>query len=286
MPSIASIRASVETKLSETLRKQEEVSSALAFCVSRLTELPLEIQEIQRTHGQPDVVASLQDDLARFGVMVERAKVQLAECAEFVSWLQSSLSDVELSQIRADNALSKVAMMGRCGDVQEMLDVGARVTSTYEGKTALHFAAWKGHDQVAKLLLANDSDVNARDADGGYTPLHFACLTNVSEEVVARLLRAGANDLALTVCGRTAESLLGFGHEGARFLLHRVAERRRWAWVDLVRKRADAEEYLAGRSVRPRRSGRLAEGRAIKAVKFLVLGAPDGVFHAVMRFLC
>ena len=41
------------------------------------------------------------------------------------------------------------------------------------GKTLLHYAAWKGHKEIAELLIANGADVNAKD-DKGVTPLHVA----------------------------------------------------------------------------------------------------------------
>ena len=41
------------------------------------------------------------------------------------------------------------------------------------GKTLLHYAAWKGHKEIAELLIANGANVNAKDKDG-YTPLDWA----------------------------------------------------------------------------------------------------------------
>ena len=41
------------------------------------------------------------------------------------------------------------------------------------GKTLLHYAAWKGHKEIAELLIANGADVNAMNMWGG-TPLQWA----------------------------------------------------------------------------------------------------------------
>ena len=56
--------------------------------------------------------------------------------------------------------------------------------------TPLHWAAQKGHKEVAELLLANGADVNARNKYGD-TPLHFAASAG-SKDVVELLLAHGA----------------------------------------------------------------------------------------------
>jgi ankyrin repeat protein len=54
------------------------------------------------------------------------------------------------------------------------------------GGTPLHLAAATGHKDVAKLLLANKADVNAKD-NRDATPLHLA--TSAGYKDVAELLR-------------------------------------------------------------------------------------------------
>jgi ankyrin repeat protein len=92
------------------------------------------------------------------------------------------------------------------------------------GYTSLHWAAYKGHKNVAELLLAHKSDVNAKDHNGN-TPLHEAAY--FSHKDVADLLLAHNADVnarnndgdtpLLTACR--------LGHKDAvEFLLVRKAD--------------------------------------------------------------
>lgn len=60
------------------------------------------------------------------------------------------------------------------------------------GNTALHFAARRGNDQVADLLVHQaKADVNARDSSN-MTPLHLACVSgNVA--ISKMLIQRGAD---------------------------------------------------------------------------------------------
>src|SRR5256886_8323206 len=60
------------------------------------------------------------------------------------------------------------------------LDVNAKDNM---GKTTLHYAAWKGHDAVVRLLLEHKAKDN-----NGWTALHWAA-ENGQEAVVRLLLR-------------------------------------------------------------------------------------------------
>lgn len=60
-----------------------------------------------------------------------------------------------------------------------------------DGHTPLHLAAWKGHKDVAELLLANKADVNAKD-NLDRTPLYYA-------------VRYGHRDMVELLLGNKAE---------------------------------------------------------------------------------
>lgn len=60
-----------------------------------------------------------------------------------------------------------------------------------EGCSALHWAADKGHVEVAQALVAAGADVHAVDGDG-LTPLHYAALAEQREVAVVLITEGGA----------------------------------------------------------------------------------------------
>lgn len=64
------------------------------------------------------------------------------------------------------------------------------------GRTALHHAAANGHVDIAKVLLANGADVNAR-SNGNETPLIRACMYR-EIGMVDLLLKVPGIDVSLT----------------------------------------------------------------------------------------
>lgn len=75
--------------------------------------------------------------------------------------------------------------------------------------TPLHSAASGGHAGIVKLLLEHGADPNAAQ-DGGFAPLHSAA-QNEDRESVEALLEAGADPLLANDNGNTAADLAGDG---------------------------------------------------------------------------
>jgi len=76
--------------------------------------------------------------------------------------------------------------------VQQLLARGIPVDArdNYE-RTALHLAAFWGHEKVTHLLLDHHADMRVRDNHWGLTPLYFAAIRN-KQHIIAHLLDRGA----------------------------------------------------------------------------------------------
>ena len=83
------------------------------------------------------------------------------------------------------------------------------------GVTPLHMAAYHGHADTAKFLLAHGADVNGNDEDVD-TPHHYACL-GASDLTVTKLLceRRGSTETK-NAAGGTRRSGCKYQQEGYR----------------------------------------------------------------------
>ena len=75
--------------------------------------------------------------------------------------------------------------------VKLLLDGGARVNAKTEGRTALHLAVNRGHDELIPLLLAGGADAEATNKQG-LRPLHLAA-QKANTTALLRLLDGGAD---------------------------------------------------------------------------------------------
>ena len=101
--------------------------------------------------------------------------------------LLTTIAAVLLVGTASADPIHDTAFDGDLAGVQAELDKGADVNAKNEsGVTPLLWAAWKGHKEVAELLIANGADVNAKNEDGE-TPLDFTKQTK--QKAIADLLR-------------------------------------------------------------------------------------------------
>ena len=101
-------------------------------------------------------------------------------------------------------ALHFAAFFGKPEAARILLEAGARVHEYAESEIRvqpLHSAAAGRHLEVCRLLLAAGADVNARQG-GGYTPLHAAA-QNGDPDMVELFLSAQADPTATTDAGET-----------------------------------------------------------------------------------
>ena len=109
--------------------------------------------------------------------------------------------------------------------VQLLLEKGADVNAKdNDGRTALMFAAEKGHTEIVQILLKKGADVNAEDEYGG-TALMIAA-ENGHTEIIKLLLEKGADVNAKDWYGKTALMYAAYyGHtETVQLLLEKGAK--------------------------------------------------------------
>ncbi len=190
-----------------------------------------------------------------------RRYVQVAE------FLLYDKADPNLLDVDDCSPLHEAATDGQKGMVSLLLSytrTKVNLPSGEDRRTALHKAAFRGHYDIAKMLLDRDPDiVNVRD-DDGYTPLHDACRKNHPDTTLL-LIERSADVNAKTKTGSTPLHLAAAANavEAARVLLHAdawpfatnnsketpelVAEKRgRTKILDLLRLPIDPNISLAG----------------------------------------
>ncbi len=102
-------------------------------------------------------------------------------------------------------ALHLAAYFGHDAVAADLLRRGADVAAVARNVIRvqpLHSAAAGGHTALARLLLEHGADPNARQ-EGGFVPLHAAALAG-NDELYELLVASGADQDAATDDGRTA----------------------------------------------------------------------------------
>ena len=100
-----------------------------------------------------------------------------------------------------DSPVADAAMRGDIEAVRTLVGQGADVNSAQgDGMTALHWAAERGDDALARLLVHAGASVYAVTRLGDYTPLHLASKAGRAA-VISTLLEAGADPTAKTTTG-------------------------------------------------------------------------------------
>lgn len=110
---------------------------------------------------------------------------------------------------KAGNDVKLIMRAAKSGDAAAVSSLLAQNATLLDARdadesTALHFAAWKGHVEVAQVLLDAGADVNARNNNRHYgnTPLHAAAHAN-NRAVAELLIDRGADITAEFGPGRT-----------------------------------------------------------------------------------
>lgn len=94
--------------------------------------------------------------------------------------------------IRQDSALIRAASLGRT-DIARLLLEKADAATIEANQDAMHLAAYNGHAEMIRLLLAWKLRIDVKDMRGD-TPLLWACgASRISMDAVTLLLDEGAN---------------------------------------------------------------------------------------------
>lgn len=132
-----------------------------------------------------------------------------AESAHPIHSFSPSLQEHEVNPAKINEKLYIAAAVGAFGVCVDLLQQGADPNSAIPWMdiihTPLHAAAFKGHTDICRLLLAHGADVHAADS-GGHTPLHSAA-SQGHDDICQILLAAGADPDARTQEGETAAML-------------------------------------------------------------------------------
>jgi ankyrin repeat protein len=132
---------------------------------------------------------------------------------------------------RSDLDVFEAAAIGDVERLRELLDGDASLATAWseDGFTPLHFAAFFGHPDAAKLLAERGADIEARSTNEQFAldaaPLHSASAAG-QLEVCRALLDAGADVNAVQHGGYTAllDAAANKNRELVDFLLERGAD--------------------------------------------------------------
>uniref|UniRef100_A0A8C2PWW8 Ankyrin repeat domain 6 n=1 Tax=Cyprinus carpio TaxID=7962 RepID=A0A8C2PWW8_CYPCA len=100
------------------------------------------------------------------------------------------MSQQDASSVRAlSERLLIASHKGQADHVVQLINKGAKVAITKNGRTPLHLAAYKGHIVVVRILLAAGCDLDIQD-DGDQTALHRAAVLG-NADVISALIQEG-----------------------------------------------------------------------------------------------
>lgn len=100
-------------------------------------------------------------------------------------------ADIDLLNAHGESALALAAWRGQLAAVKWLLERGARINAPDRHWSALHYAVFAGHAEVADYLIAQGADINARSTNGS-TVLMMAVYEG-HLELARKLIEKGAD---------------------------------------------------------------------------------------------
>jgi ankyrin repeat protein len=159
--------------------------------------------EIASRQGYPlivnQLVSQVDDGRSIITALLEPCRRGNNEVAEI---LISRLKQVSPATKYPPELLCEVSRNGHIDVIRRLLSSHVDINAKYQGKTALHFAAEQGHQEVVELLLEYQADLNAFD-DTSSTPLYHSIQSGYLYLAKYLLTRPGLIDYA-NAAGQTA----------------------------------------------------------------------------------
>lgn len=197
---------------------RHSISARLALCPRCLLCLLLLLLGMGMAGAQPWRLSSGPPDSVTYGVHLE-----MSDLPQVRAWLDAGLdpdfmadrigtglmfsawfgdlpmmellvtrgADVNKTNALGESALMHAAWRGKLDAVKWLLAKGARVNSEPMRWSALHYAVFAGHWEVANQLLLSGADINARSTNG--SSVLMMAVYEGHEPLVRRLLARGAD---------------------------------------------------------------------------------------------
>lgn len=110
---------------------------------------------------------------------------------ELMRLFLASGADINRKNANGETALVLAAWKGRLDAVKWLLERGARINSEPRQWSALHYAVFAGHKEVADYLMAQGADIDARSTNG--SSVLMMAIYEGREELVRTLVEKGAD---------------------------------------------------------------------------------------------
>ena len=98
---------------------------------------------------------------------------------------------IDKTNALGETALMHAAWKGRAAAVRWLLERGARINNAANQWSALHYAVFAGHEEIAELLLDRGADLNARSPNS--SSVLMMAVYEGRENLARRLLARGAD---------------------------------------------------------------------------------------------
>jgi ankyrin repeat protein len=202
--------ASVTKKIKEWIKDATKTENDFPNAIRRVTEHYKDVSQKIWLEAASDDEAGQIDAFLRYATIDVnvvlpfqgtggKSALMAASCLGHTSVVDRLLRDPRV-KVDAINSKGSTALMwsvdaklNAVESAKKLLDAGANVNlaRSRDGRTALHFAAYYGKEQVVAKLIQAGADLNVTKSDG-WTALHQAVYYG-KERVVAKLIQAGAD---------------------------------------------------------------------------------------------